>query len=175
MLEVPKPPVKGVPPVDGGVQDQGLSGTRMGLGFTKHRRFLRLAILFAVVAAAGVSAWALFLRPINVQVLQLEPNVPVQVFGLGTVEARVTSKVGLKVSGVLVDLSADVGDRVAKGAVLARLDEREQRARVARAERRSRTSAGQFGKSNGERRKGQGQLRQCQEHQRASAKTGSKQ
>jgi HlyD family secretion protein len=54
------------------------------------------------------------------------------VFGLGTVEARVTSKVGFKVSGVLVDLRADVGDRVARGAVLARLDDREQSARVAR-------------------------------------------
>jgi HlyD family secretion protein len=40
--------------------------------------------------------------------------------------------VGFKVSGVLVDLRADVGDRVAKGKVLARLDDREQSARVAR-------------------------------------------
>ena len=59
--------------------------------------------------------------------------MPVQVFGLGTVEARVTSKVGFKVAGVLIDLHADVGDRVGKGAVLARLDDREQSARVARA------------------------------------------
>jgi HlyD family secretion protein len=59
--------------------------------------------------------------------------VAVEVFGLGTVEARVTSKIGFKVSGVLVELRADVGDRVAKGAVLARLDDREQRAQVARA------------------------------------------
>ena len=44
-----------------------------------------------------------------------------------------TSKIGFKVSGVLVDLRADVGDRVSKGAVLARLDDREQSARVARA------------------------------------------
>ncbi len=57
----------------------------------------------------------------------------VDVFGLGTVEARVTSKIGFKVSGVLVELHADVGDRVAKGAVLARLDDREQTARAARA------------------------------------------
>ncbi len=56
-----------------------------------------------------------------------------QVFGLGTVEARVTSQVGFKVAGVLVDLRADVGQRVAKGTVLARLDDREQRAQVARA------------------------------------------
>ena len=89
----------------------------------------------AIVIGAGllVGAWAIFLRPITVQVAHVARDVPVQVFGLGTVEARVTSKVGFKVSGVLVDLRADVGDRVAKGAILARLDDREQSARAARA------------------------------------------
>ena len=62
-----------------------------------------------------------------------ERDVAVRVFGLGTVEARVQSKIGFKVSGVLADLEADVGDRVAKGVVLARLDSREQQAQVARA------------------------------------------
>ena len=42
-------------------------------------------------------------------------------------------QIGFKVAGILVDLRADVGDRVAKGAVLARLDDREQRAQVASA------------------------------------------
>ena len=73
-------------------------------------------------------------RPVTVQVARINRDVAVQVYGLGTVEARVTSKVGFTVSGVLVDLRADVGDRVGKGAVLARLDDREQSARVARAE-----------------------------------------
>ncbi|WP_439012899.1 hypothetical protein [Rhizobium sp. F40D2] len=59
--------------------------------------------------------------------------MPLQVFGLGTVEARIASKVGFNVSGFVVDLRADVGDHVAKGAILARLDDREQRALVARA------------------------------------------
>jgi HlyD family secretion protein len=90
------------------------------------------AVLLGILAAAGAGAWALFLRPVDVQVSQIERDVSVEVFGLGTVEARVTSKVGFKVSGVLVELRADVGDRVAKGAVLARLDDREQSARVAR-------------------------------------------
>ena len=64
---------------------------------------------------------------------RVERDVPVQVFGLGTVEARVQSKIGFKVSGVLLDLAADVGDCVAKGAVLARLNSREEGARLARA------------------------------------------
>ncbi len=97
----------------------------------KYRFLLAVIAVFVIAAAAGI--WAIFLRPVRVEVARVEHNVPVQVFGLGTVEARVTSKVGFKVSGVLVDLRADVGDRVAKGAVLARLDDREQNARVLRA------------------------------------------
>jgi HlyD family secretion protein len=98
------------------------------------RKLLALiAIVLAVVVAGGFAAWAVAFRPIAVQVAKPAQNVLVQVFGLGTVEARVTSKIGFKVSGVLVDLRADVGDRVAKGAVLARLDDREQSAQVARA------------------------------------------
>ena len=98
-----------------------------------RRRVLLLTIVLALVIAAGAIAWTLFSRPIDVRVSQSERDVLVQVFGLGTVEARVTSKTGFKVSGVLVELRADVGDRVAKGAVLARLDDREQSARLARA------------------------------------------
>jgi|PersoiStandDraft_1058852.scaffolds.fasta_scaffold17166_2 HlyD family secretion protein len=98
-----------------------------------RRRVLLLTIVLALVIAAGAIAWTLFFRPIDVRVSQSERDVLVQVFGLGTVEARVTSKTGFKVSGVLVELRADVGDRVAKGAVLARLDDREQSARLARA------------------------------------------
>jgi HlyD family secretion protein len=98
-----------------------------------RQRLLLIAIVLALVAAGGAAAWTLFFRPVSVQVTQPEQNVVVHVFGLGTVEARVTSKVGFKASGVLVELRADVGDRVPKGAVLARLDDREQTARVGRA------------------------------------------
>ncbi len=98
-----------------------------------RNRIVFLAVVLVLLAGTGIGAWAMFLRPIKVQVSHAERDVAVQVFGLGTVEARVTSKVGFKVSGVLVDLYADVGNHIAKGAVLAQLDDREQRARVARA------------------------------------------
>ena len=98
----------------------------------KGRRLIVLAAIALVLAVAGFSAWSHFFSPIKVAVSHPAANVAVQVFGLGTVEARVTSKVGFKISGILVDLRADVGDRVAKGAVLARLDDREQVAQVAR-------------------------------------------
>ena len=97
-----------------------------------RKQYLSIVIVLALVAASGAIAWALYFRPITVQVAHAERGVSVQVFGLGTVEARVTSKIGFKIAGVLVDLRADVGDRVSKGAVLARLDDREQRAQVAR-------------------------------------------
>lgn len=100
---------------------------------TPLMRAVWLVATVAIVAGVGAGGWNLFLRPIRVQVAQVESDVPVQVFGLGTVEARVTSKVGFKVAGVLVDLRADVRDRIAQGAVLGRLDDREQRARLARA------------------------------------------
>ena len=98
-----------------------------------RRRLIWAAVVVVLVVAAGFGAWARFFSPVKVTVSQPAANVAVQVFGLGTVEARVTSQVGFKVPGVLVDLRADVGDRVAKGAVLARLDDSEQRAQVASA------------------------------------------
>lgn len=97
-----------------------------------RRRLVLVAVLLAILAAAGAGAWGFYLRPISVQISQAERDVPVEVFGLGTVEARVMSKVGFKVAGVLLDLRADVGERVAKDSVLGRLNDREQSARLAR-------------------------------------------
>ncbi len=98
-----------------------------------RKRIILLAVVVLIVAGIAAAAWSALLRPVKVQVAGAAQNVAVQVFGLGTVEARVTSQIGFKVAGVLTELRADVGQRVAKGAVLARLDDREQRAQVARA------------------------------------------
>lgn len=95
---------------------------------------------FKVALTAGVAAVAIVVgvfvyanRPISVQVATIEQNIPVRVFGLGTVEARVLSKVGFEVGATLVELNADHGDRVIKGRVLARLSMGEQEAKVAKA------------------------------------------
>jgi HlyD family secretion protein len=98
-----------------------------------RRRFFLAAGLLILAVVAGFGAWARFFSAVTAQVSYPAADVAVQVFGLGTVEARVTSQVGFNVSGVLVDLRADVGDRVRKGAVVARLDDRAQRAQVAHA------------------------------------------
>jgi len=97
----------------------------------KRLRWL-LLLLLPLALAAGLYAWGQ--RPLAVSVARLERDVPIRVFGLGTVEARILSRIGFEVPGVLVALEADHGDRVAAGAVLARLDDASQRARLARAE-----------------------------------------
>jgi HlyD family secretion protein len=86
----------------------------------------------AVAAAAGFGAYQY--RPLTVAALQPEDEVAIRVFGLGTMEAQVIAKIGFKVPGTLTNLRADHGDRVVAGQILARIDDREQRARAAKAE-----------------------------------------
>ncbi len=95
------------------------------------RRFWVYGVVAAVAGAAGV----LFVmeRPLSVPVVQPETGVPLRIYGLGTVEARVLSRIGFEAGAVLAALSADAGDRVAKGQELATLNPAEQEARVARA------------------------------------------
>ncbi len=98
------------------------------------KRLLRILGVVAGLAALGAAGFAfVHARPLAVEVARWEEGVPVEVYGLGTVEARILSDVGFEVENTLVELLADHGDRVAKGEVLARLHRREQEARVARA------------------------------------------
>jgi HlyD family secretion protein len=85
----------------------------------------------AVLVVAGILL--INRRPLAVTVAVPEQNVPIRVFGLGTAEARVLSKIGFEVGATLTELHADHGDRVEKGQVLARLNTGEQEAKVAKA------------------------------------------
>lgn len=80
---------------------------------------------------AGFAFWKL--RPVSVTVAKIEVNVPIQVFGLGTIEAEKVSKIGFETAGTVVELNADHGSIVQTGAVLGRLQVREQDAKVAQA------------------------------------------
>ena len=99
--------------------------------WTMSRKWVPLAI-----AAASITAAAIFItqRPLSVTLVNAEADVPLRIYGLGTVEARVLSRVGFEVGAALISLSADVGDHVATDQELARLHPAEQEARVARAE-----------------------------------------
>lgn len=95
---------------------------------------LKFALGIVLIGAVAVGGY-LFQqnRPLKVEVVQPSGTVPIRVFGLGTVEARVLSKIGFEVPGTLIELHADHGDTVARGTLLAKLNSAEQEARVAQA------------------------------------------
>jgi len=97
---------------------------------TKHTR---LYLALAVAAVAGGTLAYHLLRSTEVPVASMVENVPVRVFGLGTVEGRVVSKIGFEVGAAIVELKADHGDLVKKGQVLAQLNATLQEAKVAKA------------------------------------------
>lgn len=104
------------------------------MGAAVRRPVVKLAVLAAAISVAVATLFLIYSnRPISVRAALIEHNVPVRVFGLGTVEARVLSKVGFEVGAALVELNVDHGEHVRKGQVLARLSAGEQEAKVAKA------------------------------------------
>jgi HlyD family secretion protein len=100
---------------------------------SRTRILITIGIGAAAVLAIGIVAFLLTSRPIQVTVAPIRTDVPIQVFGLGTVEAQTLSRIGFETAGTVVELNADHGDAVEAGAVLARLQSREQEARVVQA------------------------------------------
>jgi len=90
-------------------------------------KIILLLLIFGIVAG-GI--YLMRNRPLAVDVAAIEKNVKINVFGLGTVEARILSNIGFKVGNSIIELNVDEGDHVKKGDVLARLDSTEQRARL---------------------------------------------
>ncbi|MHA1537299.1 MAG: efflux RND transporter periplasmic adaptor subunit [Alphaproteobacteria bacterium] len=99
----------------------------------KKRMFRYLFIALALAGVVAVVIVFLNMRPVNVTLVRAEQNVTIRVFGLGTIEARVVSKIGFEVGAAIVELKADHGDRVRKGEVLARLYSVEQEAKLVKA------------------------------------------
>jgi HlyD family secretion protein len=104
-------------------------------GLAMARVTSKILIAGALLVLAGGAGLAFAqLRPMPVQVLRPETAVAIKVFGLGTVEARIVTRIGFKVAGTLTDLRVDHGDRVAAGQLLAQIDPSEQKVRVAKAQ-----------------------------------------
>lgn len=96
----------------------------------RHVRILAVVLGLATLAVAGFLF--LYMRPLGVEVARIEKDVPIQVYGLGTVEGRVVSDLGFEVANTLSELHVDHGDPVDEGQVLARLHQTEQQAQVAK-------------------------------------------
>jgi HlyD family secretion protein len=96
---------------------------------------MQRAWMIGAAAVLAIGAGVLFMteRPLTVAVVQPETDVALRIYGLGTVEARVLTRVGFEVGATLLSLSADAGESVAQGQILGTLHQGEQEARVARA------------------------------------------
>jgi HlyD family secretion protein len=107
-----------------------------------------LALLMLVV---GSGYYLRMAREIQVRVAQPQSNVEVRVFGIGTVEAQVLSKVGFQVAGKVVAVEADQGDFVKAGRLLAKLDDEAQRAKLLKSEAARRQAAASLTKVRAQR------------------------
>lgn len=94
-------------------------------------RFVRPLLVVVALAAVGIGL-RLFVtnRPLDVETTLPESDVAVGVFGLGTQEARISTRLGFETQAALVEVRVDHGDRVKTGDLLARLDDGEARARL---------------------------------------------
>ena len=99
-----------------------------------QKRWLAMSFVAALVFAAAGLVYIRAFRPLEVRVAEIERDVEARVFGVGTVEAQIISRIGFQIAGRIVSLSADQGDVVRASTELAALEDSAQRARVAKAQ-----------------------------------------
>ncbi len=99
-------------------------------------RAIRLTAKIGVIGVIGaVVYYRVAMAPIQVETAKVaNGQVVAEVMGTGTLQPRVQSTIGPKISGLLVQVLADQGDRVTKGQLLAALDESDQQKQVEMAE-----------------------------------------
>jgi HlyD family secretion protein len=107
-------------------------------------------LVLVAVAAGGTFYWRNN-SEIALRVAVPERDVQVRVFGIGTVEAQVVSKVGFQVAGRIAAIHADQGDLVKAGAPLAKLDDEAQRAKLMKSEAAQRQAAANLSKVEAQR------------------------
>ncbi|MDP1582779.1 MAG: efflux RND transporter periplasmic adaptor subunit [Bradyrhizobium sp.] len=124
-------------------------------------RAVKLAVgLIAVLVLAGGGYYWRFLREIPVRTAAPRQNVEVRVFGIGTIEAQIVSKVGFQIAGKLIAVEADQGDIVKAGALLAKLDDAAQRAKLRKSEATQQQAAANLAKTQAQRARAEVTYRQ---------------
>ncbi len=103
------------------------------LAMLKHKK-TSFILLGVAIAAALFLRLVVFGQP-KVEVVHVEKrDLAAQVYGNGTVEAKVVVNVASKITGRIVEVNADQGDVVKRGQVLAKLDLSELQAQNRQAE-----------------------------------------
>ena len=86
-------------------------------------RWAKRIIGVGVLLALGVAGAICFFRPAQVAVTSaVRRDIALTIQGVGTVESKVSVRVAAKITGRLVSVAVDQGDRVRVGQVLATLD-----------------------------------------------------
>lgn len=98
------------------------------------RRSIVLVTFLVVIAAAGGLVWWRNNAPVAVTVAATERNVEARIFGIGTIEAQISAKIGFQIAGRIVSLDADQGQILEAGKIIARLEGSVQQARVQKAQ-----------------------------------------
>ncbi len=94
----------------------------MGLLTTVARK-KKYLLWLVIIAAIGIALKMSVFSPMQVKIVQMvNHDLTAQVYGNGTVEAKVIVGISSKITGRIVALYADQGDRVKRGQLLARLE-----------------------------------------------------
>jgi HlyD family secretion protein len=97
-------------------------------------RLVGIIVLLAGGFLLGGAFYWRSAREITVHTIPIQRDVEVRVFGIGTVEAQVLSKIGFQIAGKVVSVAADQGDHVKAGALVAKLDDTAQRSKLLKSE-----------------------------------------
>lgn len=99
-----------------------------------RKKTIKTLVFLALIAAAGVGARRTILGPPWVELVRPQPRELVaEVYGNGTVDAKVTVNIASKIGGRLQEVLVEQGAVVERGQLLARLDDRELREQLRQA------------------------------------------
>jgi HlyD family secretion protein len=93
------------------------------------RSFALILLLIVALAAGGLAWWARY-SPVVVTTARVESNVEARLFGIGTIEAQISTKIGFQLAGRIISMDTDQGQIVDAGKVVSRLEATAQQARV---------------------------------------------
>jgi RND family efflux transporter MFP subunit len=102
-----------------------------------RRRLLQALIAALLIAGIGAAAWTTWGRPLDVTPIKPVRGDAIEaVYATGMIEAVDNARVGTTVPSRIVSLAVDEGDVVRQGQIMAQLDDRTARQRLADAEAR---------------------------------------